>query len=243
MLVAMAMAIAVVVVVVVDQPAPIGAPPQAVARNTGCPVAYRPEPTMRQTTGLHPGNANADARDPIITTDATHPIGDGLVPADRPAHTYRRRLRHTQERGQTTLALATTVDRLTAAQEELLRIGPTVATDASWTFTLFLNSTATDVLDRTGTATTTSPAKPNPTRSDNKPAPKVLRPTTGGLAGRCGRTAAKSHSGRCAPVNRISSRLQRDGHWPRGHFLLVFRPGICGWCWFAGRSRRRWTRR
>ncbi|MFH8560028.1 hypothetical protein [Streptomyces sp. NPDC017988] len=44
-------------------------------------------------------------------------------------------------RGQPTLALTTTVDRLQQAEEEPIRIGQIVAADSSWTFMLFLNAT------------------------------------------------------------------------------------------------------
>jgi hypothetical protein len=49
------------VLVVVDQPASIGALPVAVARATGCQVAYLPGLTMRRLADLHPGNAKTDA--------------------------------------------------------------------------------------------------------------------------------------------------------------------------------------
>ncbi|WP_331768066.1 hypothetical protein [Embleya sp. NBC_00896] len=97
------------------------------------------------------------ARDALIA-GATFVVWDGLVPADRLAHTYRIRLRHTRKRGRPTLALAATVDRLLEAEDELLRIGQIVATDSSWTFMLFLNATATAVLACTGVARTESPA-------------------------------------------------------------------------------------
>ncbi|WP_331769274.1 hypothetical protein OG948_36405 (plasmid) [Embleya sp. NBC_00888] len=104
-----------------------------------------------QTTACGP------ARDALIA-GATFVVRDGLVPADRLAHTYRIRLRHTRKHGRSTVALAATVDRLLAAEEELLRIGRIVATDSSWTFMLFLNATATEVPACTGVARTASPA-------------------------------------------------------------------------------------
>lgn len=99
------------------------------------------------------------ARDALIAGGA-FVVWDGLVPADRLAHTYRRRLRHTQKRGQPTLGLAVTVDRLLDAEGELLRIGQIVTTDASWTFMLFLNADATEVLACTGVTRTPAPAEP-----------------------------------------------------------------------------------
>lgn len=107
----------------------------------------------KQTTACGP------ARDALIA-GGTFVVWDGLVPADRLARTYRTRLRHGQKRDQPTLALTATVDRLLEAEEELLRIGQIVATDSSWTFMLFLNAAATEVLSCTGVARTSSPAEP-----------------------------------------------------------------------------------
>ncbi|MFD0068636.1 IS110 family transposase [Streptomyces sp. NPDC056690] len=58
------------VLVVVDQPASIGAMPLAVARDTGCRVAYLPGLTMRRIADLYPGEAKTDARDAAIIADA-----------------------------------------------------------------------------------------------------------------------------------------------------------------------------
>ncbi|MBT2511095.1 IS110 family transposase [Streptomyces sp. ISL-98] len=58
------------VLVVVDQPAPIGALPLAVARDMGCPVAYLPGLTMRRIADLYPGEAKTDARDAFVIADA-----------------------------------------------------------------------------------------------------------------------------------------------------------------------------
>ena len=73
------------VLVVVDQPASIGALPLAVARDTGCRVAYLPGLTMRRIADLYPGEAKTDARDAAIIADAArtmpHTLRD-LVPAD-----------------------------------------------------------------------------------------------------------------------------------------------------------------
>ncbi len=57
------------VLVVVDQPASIGALPLAVARDSGCQVAYLPGLTMRRIADLYPGEAKTDARDAFIIAD------------------------------------------------------------------------------------------------------------------------------------------------------------------------------
>ncbi|PSK80119.1 transposase IS116/IS110/IS902 family protein [Murinocardiopsis flavida] len=73
------------VLVVVDQPASIGALPLAVARDTGCPVAYLPGLTMRRIADLYPGEAKTDARDAAVIADAArtmpHTLRD-LAPDD-----------------------------------------------------------------------------------------------------------------------------------------------------------------
>ncbi|MFD6277695.1 hypothetical protein ACFWFI_19305 [Streptomyces sp. NPDC060209] len=106
-----------------------------------------------QTTACGP------ARDALIAGGAFI-VWDGLVPADRVAHTYRTRLRITQKGGQSTLALGATVDLLFQAGEEPLRIGRIDAADLSWTFMLFLDATATAVLGCTGVARGGPPAEP-----------------------------------------------------------------------------------
>ncbi|GHE95231.1 insertion element IS110 uncharacterized 43.6 kDa protein [Streptomyces spiralis] len=58
------------VLVVVDQPASMGALPLAVARDTGCRVAYLPGLTMRRIADLYPGESKTDARDAAIIADA-----------------------------------------------------------------------------------------------------------------------------------------------------------------------------
>ncbi|MFD3761626.1 IS110 family transposase [Streptomyces sp. NPDC058622] len=73
------------VLVVVDQPASIGALPLAVARDTGCRVAYLPGLTMRRIADLYAGEAKTDARDAAIMADAArtmpHTLRD-LAPSD-----------------------------------------------------------------------------------------------------------------------------------------------------------------
>ncbi|MGW1093213.1 IS110 family transposase [Streptomyces sp. NPDC002596] len=75
-----------IVLVVVDQPASIGALPLAVARDTGCRVAYLPGLTMRRIADLYVGEAKTDARDAAIIADAArtmpHTLRD-LAPSDQ----------------------------------------------------------------------------------------------------------------------------------------------------------------
>ncbi|WP_031071353.1 hypothetical protein [Streptomyces sp. NRRL S-118] len=106
-----------------------------------------------QTTACGPARHALNAGGTLV-------VWDGLVPADRLARTYRRRLRITQRRGQQTLALATTVDILSRAADEPLRTGRIDAADRSWTFMLFLDATATAVLACTGVARSELPAEP-----------------------------------------------------------------------------------
>ncbi|GHE91065.1 hypothetical protein GCM10018785_67160 [Streptomyces longispororuber] len=106
-----------------------------------------------------PTTACGPARDALVAGGA-FVVWDGLVPADRLACIYRRRLRITQRRGQPTLALADTVDILSRAAEEPLLIGRIDAVDTSWTFMLFLNATATAVLACTGVARSERSAGP-----------------------------------------------------------------------------------
>ncbi|GGU59795.1 insertion element IS110 uncharacterized 43.6 kDa protein [Streptomyces albospinus] len=73
------------VLVVVDQPASIGALPLAVARDTGCSVAYLPGLTMRRIADLYTGEAKTDARDAAIIADAARTIPHtlrNLAPSD-----------------------------------------------------------------------------------------------------------------------------------------------------------------
>ncbi|MFF5976957.1 IS110 family transposase [Streptomyces sp. NPDC012769] len=70
------------VLVVVDQPASIRALPLAVARDMGCPVAYLPGLTMRRIADLYPGEANTDARDAFIITDASRAMPHTLRAID-----------------------------------------------------------------------------------------------------------------------------------------------------------------
>ncbi|MFD5087550.1 IS110 family transposase [Kitasatospora sp. NPDC058406] len=73
------------VLVVVDQPATVGALPLAVARASGCRIAYLPGLTMRRIADLYPGEAKTDARDAHVIADAArtmpHTLRD-LVPSD-----------------------------------------------------------------------------------------------------------------------------------------------------------------
>ena len=70
------------VLVVVDQPASIGALPLAVARDTGCKIAYLPGLTMRRIADLYPGEAKTDARDAFIIADAARAMPHTLRAID-----------------------------------------------------------------------------------------------------------------------------------------------------------------
>ncbi|GAB7039922.1 IS110 family RNA-guided transposase [Catenuloplanes niger] len=70
------------VLVVVDQPASIGALPVAVARATGCQVAYLPGLAMRRLADLHPGTAKTDARDAYVIADAARTLPHTLRRVD-----------------------------------------------------------------------------------------------------------------------------------------------------------------
>ncbi|MCX5242649.1 IS110 family transposase [Streptomyces prunicolor] len=54
----------------VDQPASIGALPVAVARASGCEVAYLPGLSMQRLADLRPGSGKTDARDAFVIADA-----------------------------------------------------------------------------------------------------------------------------------------------------------------------------
>jgi transposase len=70
------------VLVVVDQPATIGALPVAVARATGCQVAYLPGLAMRRIADLHPGSAKTDARDAYVIAEAARTMPHTLRRVD-----------------------------------------------------------------------------------------------------------------------------------------------------------------
>jgi transposase len=70
------------ILVVVDQPASIGALPVAVARASGCQVAYLPGLTMRRLADIHPGNAKTDARDAFVIADAARTLPHTLRRVD-----------------------------------------------------------------------------------------------------------------------------------------------------------------
>jgi hypothetical protein len=70
------------VLVVVDQPAPIGALPLAVARDMGCPVACMAGLTMRRIAGLYPAEAKTDARGAFIIADAARAMAHTLRAID-----------------------------------------------------------------------------------------------------------------------------------------------------------------
>jgi hypothetical protein len=57
--------------VIMDRPAPIGAPPLAVARDTDCEVACLPDPSRHQIADPYPGEAaRVDAEDATVLADA-----------------------------------------------------------------------------------------------------------------------------------------------------------------------------
>jgi len=68
--------------VIVDQPNTIGALPVAVARETGCEVAYLPGLAMRRMADLHPGAAKTDARDAYVIADTGRVMPHALRPVD-----------------------------------------------------------------------------------------------------------------------------------------------------------------
>ncbi|WP_234379887.1 hypothetical protein [Streptomyces caniscabiei] len=73
-------------------------------------------------------------------------VWDGLVPANRHAGVFRRRMHNSLKRGRTVEGAAESVDILLRAGEEPLRTGSIDAVDRSSWFTIFLNSTATVVV-------------------------------------------------------------------------------------------------
>jgi transposase len=70
------------VLLVVDQPATIGALAVAVARATGCQVAYLPGLAMRRIADLHPGSAKTDARDAYVIAEAARTMPHALRRVD-----------------------------------------------------------------------------------------------------------------------------------------------------------------
>mgnify|MGYP002757075005 CR=1 FL=1 len=75
------------VLLVVDQPNTIGALPVAVARDTGCDVAYLPGLAMRKAADLYPGRAKTDARDAFIIADTARTMPHTLRQVDRDSET------------------------------------------------------------------------------------------------------------------------------------------------------------
>ncbi|QNA77627.1 hypothetical protein C8250_000015 [Streptomyces sp. So13.3] len=85
------------------------------------------------------------ARDALIGGGAFD-VSDGLVPANRHAGVFAIRVRTAARRGHTIEGLAASVDILRQAGEEPLRTGSIDSVDRSSVFTIFLNSSATEVL-------------------------------------------------------------------------------------------------
>jgi hypothetical protein len=71
------------VLLIVDQPNTIGALPVAVARATGCGVAYLPGLAMRKAADLYPGQAKTDPRDAFIIADTARAMPHTLRVVDR----------------------------------------------------------------------------------------------------------------------------------------------------------------
>lgn len=71
------------VLMVVDQPNTIGALPIAVARDSGCTVAYLPGLAMRKAADLYPGRSKTDARDAFIIADTARTMPHTLRQVDR----------------------------------------------------------------------------------------------------------------------------------------------------------------
>ncbi|WP_449489112.1 hypothetical protein [Streptomyces lavendulae] len=85
------------------------------------------------------------ARDALMAGGA-FAVWDGLVPAIRHAGVFGLRIRSAARRGHTIEGLAASVDILRQAVEELVRTGCIDSADRSSVFTIFLNSSATEVL-------------------------------------------------------------------------------------------------
>lgn len=85
------------------------------------------------------------ARD-ALTAGGAFEVGDGLVPASRHAGVFAIRIRTAARRGHTVGGLAASVDILRQAGEERVRTGFIDSVDRSSVFTIFLNSSATEVL-------------------------------------------------------------------------------------------------
>lgn len=93
-------------------------------------------------------------------------VWDSLVPANRHAGVFRGRMHSSLRRGHTIDGLAGSVDILRRAGEEPLRTGSIDGVDRSSWFTIFLNSTATEVVACCGgrrTITMNSADTPQPT--------------------------------------------------------------------------------
>ncbi|MGW0936795.1 hypothetical protein [Streptomyces sp. NPDC002666] len=89
------------------------------------------------------------ARETLIA-GGTFVVFDGLVPANRHAGVFGGRIRSAARRGHTIEGLADTVEILRQYGEELLRTGLIDSVDRSSVFTIFLNSSATEVLGCAG---------------------------------------------------------------------------------------------
>lgn len=85
------------------------------------------------------------ARDALVA-GGSFDVGDGLVPASRHAGVFAIRIRTAARRGHTVKGLAESVEILRQAGEERVRSGLIDSVDKLSVFTIFLNSSATEVL-------------------------------------------------------------------------------------------------
>ncbi|MFB7411409.1 hypothetical protein ACFCZ2_29945 [Streptomyces sp. NPDC056202] len=98
------------------------------------------------------------ARD-VLVAGGAFDVFDSLIPASRHAGVFAIRIRTAARRGHTVEGLAASVEILRQAGEELVRTGLIYSVDRSSVFTLFLNSSATEVLACAGGL------RPNPPQS------------------------------------------------------------------------------
>ncbi|MFJ6784791.1 hypothetical protein [Streptomyces yangpuensis] len=85
------------------------------------------------------------ARDALLA-GGVFDIHDGLIPASRHAGVFAIRIRTAARRGHTVGGLPASIDILRQAGEERVRTGFIHSVDRSSVFTIFLNSSATEVL-------------------------------------------------------------------------------------------------
>ncbi|MBL1110145.1 hypothetical protein JK361_37240 [Streptomyces sp. 5-8] len=113
-------------------------------------------------------SACGPARNALIA-GADFVVWDGLVPANRHAGVFRRRMHHSLKRGHTIGGLAESVGLLVRAGEEPLRTGSIDTVDRSSWFIIFLNSTATAVVACCGARRPTTVEAANTPQSGAQP--------------------------------------------------------------------------